>query len=897
LKKIKIFGLLMALSLLVSAGLHAQNFTTVTGTITDPSGIPYAGGTISAVLTPGSAAGFTLGGFPYAGTIAPSQLSATGSFTLNFGSNAAILPSGTKWLITVNSNPGGIAPPLGTGAQTFTLLITISGASQNITTALEAVPPPALTNFSGAGPGAVTTFPLNSGAPGDVSLFTGPNTITGSVLLPCANLPGLVGFVTTTAGTCTTIGGGEVPSFIYTFFPSTSTGCALNTYSPTGTTYCAVNGTTGNIDYSGPDAAVVINSAWNATAATGGLYQFANGIYNALTLTLESNNGCTNYYAFGIPVSTATGFGATYILQGASATTYGGEVSEPIATNGVILNVTPAALATVSGSAVVYGLWQRPMPVGSGCTIVPAYAFVNTDFITNITVRFPTYTRGNTGQFVMWAANAVEYNNDLADWNQTYSSIAAGSAPPTTSICMSSTYSNASVPQKFTNTFVVGCNVGYDLESEHVIGNTMTGIYNNWWGQVGLSASIYHPIVITHAIDQENLNSLRLANSMIKGSRIDLIGYDIELGTAGWFTRSTGGFYETNSGFTSGIITYAVIRENGSVTELPAVSLFTKGGQNFLKYEGLQDANDASLNVAYNYSTLANNPSYWGGGWQTLNACSDFGGSSTITSGVANGTCQAFNGTKTVKQDQFSAATINGLPAASVNYIGVTVRVGATTNNYYEYDCSTATGRQLLKVTGGVRAILLTVATPCAATNTIKLEALGSSPTYLIPFYNGAVDYTMLYTDTSSPFTTGYAGMVMSGMTGTNGVNAWSGGTLPENDSVSSMYTTPEVAPLYMTLNTCISIASPAVCGSAAAGSVDIAAAATTIVVNTTAVTANSQIFVLYDSSLGTRLGVTCNTTEPALYGVTARTPGTSFTITATAPTINSACFSYFIIN
>ena len=104
-------------------------------------------------------------------------------------------------------------------------------------------------------------------------------------------------------------------------------------------------------------------------------------------------------------------------------------------------------------------------------------------------------------------------------------------------------------------------------------------------------------------------------------------------------------------------------------------------------------------------------------------------------------------------------------------------------------------------------------------------------------------------------------------------------------------------ANLFGSETNCSSSAGPAVCAAAAAGSVAVAAAASTVVVNSTAVTANSQIFVVYDSSLGTKLGVTCNTTIPALYGVTARTAATSFTLTATAPVTNPACFSYFIIN
>lgn len=107
----------------------------------------------------------------------------------------------------------------------------------------------------------------------------------------------------------------------------------------------------------------------------------------------------------------------------------------------------------------------------------------------------------------------------------------------------------------------------------------------------------------------------------------------------------------------------------------------------------------------------------------------------------------------------------------------------------------------------------------------------------------------------------------------------------------------PVNAQAYQTAVNCSSSASPAVCSSAAAGSVVVAASATTVVVDTTAVDANSQIFVTFDSSLGTKLGVTCNTTEPALYGISARNAGVSFTITSTAPTANPACFSYLIVN
>ena len=103
------------------------------------------------------------------------------------------------------------------------------------------------------------------------------------------------------------------------------------------------------------------------------------------------------------------------------------------------------------------------------------------------------------------------------------------------------------------------------------------------------------------------------------------------------------------------------------------------------------------------------------------------------------------------------------------------------------------------------------------------------------------------------------------------------------------------------TTTNCSSSASPAVCAAAPAGSFVIAASTTSVVVDTTAVTANSQILVTEDSSLGTKLSATCNTGDTIAADapkVTARTAGTSFTVTVTGTiSTNPACYSYLIIN
>lgn len=105
------------------------------------------------------------------------------------------------------------------------------------------------------------------------------------------------------------------------------------------------------------------------------------------------------------------------------------------------------------------------------------------------------------------------------------------------------------------------------------------------------------------------------------------------------------------------------------------------------------------------------------------------------------------------------------------------------------------------------------------------------------------------------------------------------------------------------TSSNCASNASPAVCAAAAAGSIAFPTGVTSVAltVNTTAVTANSQIFIFSDDTLGARLGVTCNSTLATLVGgsaITARTAGTSFQVTYNGTiATNPLCASYLIVN
>lgn len=128
------------------------------------------------------------------------------------------------------------------------------------------------------------------------------------------------------------------------------------------------------------------------------------------------------------------------------------------------------------------------------------------------------------------------------------------------------------------------------------------------------------------------------------------------------------------------------------------------------------------------------------------------------------------------------------------------------------------------------------------------------------------------------------------------------GGTTPAAGSFTTLQGTT-----YKTTTKCAAAGSAAnpsavACSAAPSGSFSCATNASTgtCVVSTTAVTAASAIFVQPDSSLGSLLSVTCNTTaDTGLTGprVSARTAATSFTITLGTFTTNPLCFNYWVVN
>jgi len=146
--------LILFYAILFFASAAWAQFTTVTGTVVDPNGLPYANGTIVPTLI--TSATPTLNGFAYTPPTQAVGLNSSGSFTMRLGDNSVLLPSGTQWNFQVCSAGGTVQPAGGKGPVCFfSGPITISGASQNISSTLNAA---ALALSSSAGSG----LPLNN---------------------------------------------------------------------------------------------------------------------------------------------------------------------------------------------------------------------------------------------------------------------------------------------------------------------------------------------------------------------------------------------------------------------------------------------------------------------------------------------------------------------------------------------------------------------------------------------------------------------------------------------------------------------------------------------------------------------------------------------------------------
>jgi hypothetical protein len=177
--------------------------TTVTGQVKDVNVTPYAGARLIATLANADGTTFTA---PATVTQASSAICQAaglgpapckqpfpqniGPVTLDGGGNipgggiavtdvTLISPAGKLWLITVNTP--GTPPPLGTGPQTCTATIAISGGSQSVSSNFSGCP--ALSSGGSGSSEATLTYPLTSQSyPNATSICVAPPNQSGNCL-------------------------------------------------------------------------------------------------------------------------------------------------------------------------------------------------------------------------------------------------------------------------------------------------------------------------------------------------------------------------------------------------------------------------------------------------------------------------------------------------------------------------------------------------------------------------------------------------------------------------------------------------------------------------------------------------------------------------------------------
>lgn len=182
--------------------------TQVTGQVLDANGVPYAGASMKAGLvfagTPVSNPTVTINtlsqckanGFgsapcqvPFTPSNGPFNLDAQGNIPgggITLQDNTQVTPSGTQWAFTVST--AGNPPPLGTGPQTCNATLTISGASQVVSSSFSTCP---ALGHGGAASIVNVVNPANSsyagGAHGDGRICSTPTATVGSNIVTCAD--------------------------------------------------------------------------------------------------------------------------------------------------------------------------------------------------------------------------------------------------------------------------------------------------------------------------------------------------------------------------------------------------------------------------------------------------------------------------------------------------------------------------------------------------------------------------------------------------------------------------------------------------------------------------------------------------------------------------------------
>lgn len=582
-------------------------------------------------------------------------------------------------------------------------------------------------------------------------------------------IPGRNIFEATAPNVFTQQSSGALPIFAeYTLFVS-------------GGVVSALNNSTGVIDYSNADAAIIINSVIS-NMPNGGTIFFKNGIYNLNSLILETTGGFTNYYAIGIPGGGPNQY-STWNLIGESMTPAIDLFTNPVQTNGVIFNVTPTAISSVAAGSVIMGIWARPDTVnGIGAT---------TSF-KNFIVRFPTNQRGNETAIDVTQALMSDYDYITADFNISYNSLAFPVAGTQGLYGITSTQS-AKEENYMKNAFAVGYNVGLDIQSEHTVLVNSYGVNCNHGIDYGVRGPkfVYHVSSWVSCGWAECARGLTLGANCKPGSVLNISGLDIEDATSLILPAFQPVYHalETNPGSTSGFIDYSIVIAGVGAIASPPWLFDGGGGTNFMIASGAGWTSAAPFTVTGattsgptgnaiqlatdNFTRTAENPLSDGGKWtEQTGSGGTLQTTGTLVEAVTTSTLSFYYWNNiTWSNNQYSELTVQTLTGP--NFLIPSVRMDTATNSGYMLHVEGTGVVGIVKYTSGTQLGIGTSSSGVTINtgDVFRIIAVGSN---IFGYHNGA----LVASASDSTYASGAAGFGIFAPTLADATSSlWAGGT------------------------------------------------------------------------------------------------------------------------
>jgi hypothetical protein len=328
-------------------------------------------------------------------------------------------------------------------------------------------------------------------------------------------------------------------------------------YVSSGTVY-AKNGTTGAIDFSNTDAAVVINDCLAQIATTGGTLYFKNGTYNfnsATVETLGTYSGNNFYWCVGIPPTSS----ATFRFVGESQ-------------SGVAFNVTTAAETAAGSGHFLSAFFARPASAYDSELSETIWWGPIVEF-RNLYISFQNNQRGNEVHINCLEASYLT----CIDVNINYvTAPAAASAAGNTGINTPATFCDGC---HLRNTIAAGCYYGIEVNGEHA---TMGGDVVAYLCTVGFTYGRQEgqgAQSIKHASNWDHIEVYFCANGVEIGpyaggnTLLNILAYDLEYTTTGPWAFVTA-MTEYTPGQCGGVINFTCTVGN----KYDLANLFTYGG-------------------------------------------------------------------------------------------------------------------------------------------------------------------------------------------------------------------------------------------------------------------------------------------------------------------------------